>query len=305
MLRDQLVRSTQDPLGAAVVLLQSHDLDVAEVPLELQDVADRRAPPAINRLVGIAGHRQVGIVDRQGPDNGVLSQIGVLVLVDQDVAEPLVERLAQFGVVTQHHGDVQQQIVEVDGVGLQQTSLVVRVNLPDDGSHGLGPGRPILFGRNQVVLGPTDRRRDARRRFVNQLDLRIVERRLEQLLAILDVNDREVLVQADQRRVTSQQACTEAMKCPQPDAIVRDQSVQPRAHLVGRLVGEGQRDDLMIGNPLLQQIGNAMRHDARLTAARPGQNQQGTVNVSYRLLLGISQGRQNPVRVCVRLVGGH
>ena len=88
---DQLGGHAQDPLRAAVVLLQPDDVDLGKVPLELQDVVQVRAAPAVDRLVRVAGHRQVRMVDRQRPGDGVLGQVGVLVLVDQDEAVALVE----------------------------------------------------------------------------------------------------------------------------------------------------------------------------------------------------------------------
>ena len=112
---DQRVGHAQDALRAAVVLLQPDDLHVGIVVLELENVAQVRAAPAVDRLVGIAGDGQVRVVDRQGPHDRVLGQVRVLILVDQDVAIALVERGADLGVLAQQRGDVQQQVVEIDG----------------------------------------------------------------------------------------------------------------------------------------------------------------------------------------------
>ena len=92
--RDHRVRRGQDRLGGPVVLLQQDCSGVREVPLELLNVADRGAPEGVNGLVGVAHHAQLGGIGvrrhwpHQFPDQHILRMIGVLVLVDQDVAKP-------------------------------------------------------------------------------------------------------------------------------------------------------------------------------------------------------------------------
>src|SRR3712207_7056583 len=53
---DDGVGRVEDPLGGAVVLLQDDDARAGEVPLEVEDVAEIGAPPAVDRLVVVA-HR--------------------------------------------------------------------------------------------------------------------------------------------------------------------------------------------------------------------------------------------------------
>ncbi len=76
------------------------------------------------------------MVDRQGAGDGVLGQVGVLVFIDEDEAVALVEGLADFGVLAQQAGDVQEQVVEIGGVGGGQLGLVGGIDLLDGGSHG-------------------------------------------------------------------------------------------------------------------------------------------------------------------------
>ena len=73
--------------GGAVVALQPDDLGAGEVLLEAQDVVDLGAAPAVDRLVVVADAADVGRALRQQPQPQVLRDVGVLVLVDQDVAE--------------------------------------------------------------------------------------------------------------------------------------------------------------------------------------------------------------------------
>ena len=64
------------------------------------------------------------------------------------------------------------------------------------------------------------------------------------------------------------------MEGADPDARIAGEPLDAAAHFVGRLVREGQGEDLMARHAVLQQPGDAMGDHARLAAARPGQDQQ-------------------------------
>ena len=103
---DQRVRDAQDVLRGAVVLLHQEDRRVGIVALEVQDVLDRRAAPRVHALVGVADDADVAVPRRQHVHQLVLRAVRVLVLVDQDVAEPLL-------VVLQ---DLRVQLEQLDGL---------------------------------------------------------------------------------------------------------------------------------------------------------------------------------------------
>ena len=84
--------------------------------LEIQNVVEIRPPPAIDRLVGIARHGQVGKIDRKRPHDCILSQVGVLVFVHQNVAERSSSLDRTSGFSLQQRGNMQQQVVEIHGV---------------------------------------------------------------------------------------------------------------------------------------------------------------------------------------------
>ena len=68
-----------------------------------------------------------------------------------------------------------------------------------------------------------------------------------------------------------------------------------RTHFLGRLVGEGQGENLGRRDPVFQEPGNPVRHDARLAAARPGKNQQRPFDVADRFALGRVQSLEQMV----------
>ena len=243
-----MVRDAEDVRRAAVVLLQPHDLDLREILLELQDVAQVRAAPAVDRLVGIARDGQVRIVDRQGPDDGVLGQVRVLVLVDQDVAVAGVQLSPQLVLLAQQRGHVQQQVVEIDRIGREQPLLVGRIDPGHDGSEGCGAGH-VLLGRDQVVLGPTDRAGDGFRRRVREF-----RSRFGPALPSAPAGCRPCRRSCSSRagppaaRIAAA-AGRRTVERAHPDASALRQPLDALPHLVGRLVGERQGQDLLGATP--------------------------------------------------------
>ena len=136
---DDGVGGVEDRLGRAVVLLEQDDLGVRVVLLELVDVADVGAPKCVDRLVGV---------------------VGVLVLVDQHVAEPLLvvledcrERLEQL------HGQ-HDDVVEIHRGGLHEPLLVEPVRV----------GHLLVIEAGAVLLEGLE---------VDQLVLRVGDGRLD------------------------------------------------------------------------------------------------------------------------------
>jgi hypothetical protein len=80
------IRRVEDGAGRAVVLLEPHHAARREVLLEVEDVADVRAAPAVDRLVVVADHHQVAVRRRQQLQEPVLRAVRVLVLVDEQEA---------------------------------------------------------------------------------------------------------------------------------------------------------------------------------------------------------------------------
>jgi hypothetical protein len=84
---DQVRSGRQNMWSRAVVALESHDGGAGEILLEAQDVADLGTAPAIDRLIVVADAAHIlGALGEQ-PQPQVLRHVGVLVFVDQDVAE--------------------------------------------------------------------------------------------------------------------------------------------------------------------------------------------------------------------------
>ena len=87
VLGDQARGGGEDVAGRAVIALQADDRRAGKIVLEAQDVVDLGAAPAVDRLVVVADAAEVLARLREQPQPEILRDVGVLVLVDQHVAE--------------------------------------------------------------------------------------------------------------------------------------------------------------------------------------------------------------------------
>ena len=93
LLRDHGAGGFQDVFGRAVILLQADDHGARKIALEIQNVADVRAAPAVDRLILVAHHGDVVALARQQAHQLVLAAIGVLILVHHQEFVAAVEAL--------------------------------------------------------------------------------------------------------------------------------------------------------------------------------------------------------------------
>ena len=115
---DDLVGGVEDVLGGAVVLLEPDDGRAGELLLKAQDVLDGRAAELIDALVVVADDAEVFVGARQQAHELKLGVVGVLVLVDEDVAPAVLVVLEDIGVLHEELDRLADDIVEIEGVCL-------------------------------------------------------------------------------------------------------------------------------------------------------------------------------------------
>ena len=267
---DDGVRSIQDPLRRAVVLLEPDHGGIREVAFEVEDVADVGAAERVHRLIGVADREQVAMPRRQELRDAVLRVVGVLVLVDQQVREDLLPAVADVvEALEQIHG-AHEQVVEVHRVRLVQSSLVldedVRDRLLEEAVHLLAElGR----GHEAVLLG-RDARVDTARREPLRVAIELLEARAHEPHLVRLVVDREVRPVAQPIGVASQDPTARRVERQHPHAARGpDELLDALAHLAGRAIRERDREHLVrLHLALGQQVRDAARQHARLS--RPG-----------------------------------
>ena len=83
-------------LGGAVILLQTDRAGAAVVLFKVEDIGDVRATETIDTLVIVADNADVLMPRRKQTRQLILQTVGVLILVDKDIAETLLIVLAHI-----------------------------------------------------------------------------------------------------------------------------------------------------------------------------------------------------------------
>ena len=299
----------EDRLAGAVALLEVYALAVLVLALEVQDVLARRGAEAMDRLVVIAGHRDVPVVLRQEPEQSALREVQLLVLVHQHMRAPLGHPGANVRLLVQEPEGVQHQIAEVERAGLGEQTVVVRVHLCELeltlGVRALGvtslaarlrrPARPgAVVGRaDHLVLQPVDPGDEAgeqRRRIATDLvaaQREVLDPVEHQGEPVRGGHRREKRIEPGLEGLVVEQARGEGMEGLNPEVLPRgaDQVLHPLAHLGGGSRREHERDHAIGRSALLHEPGEAAGEHARLARARAAQDQQRSARMGHGLAL--------------------
>ena len=224
----------------------------------------------------------------------VLRVVGVLVLVDEDVAERVRPLLACFGKALEHVVRQHEQVVEVDRVRLEQALLVERVHVGNglvvERLHTLG----VLTGADEAVLRVRDLRVDPTRREPFRIALELLEALLHEPDLVGLVVDREVRAVAETRRLAAKDAAAGGVEGQYPEAAgaAAEQVLEPLSHLAGSLVREGDGQDLIrLRADGVDEVGDPVREDAGLPGACAGDHEQWPFGRQHGLPLhGIQVG---------------
>ena len=107
-----------------------------EILFKIQDVLDIGAAETVDRLVVVADDAEVAVAGRQQADQPVLGVVGVLVLVDQDIAEALLIVSQDIRIVGQQTDGLEEDVVKIHAVALFQLILVQAIDFGDLGFAG-------------------------------------------------------------------------------------------------------------------------------------------------------------------------
>ena len=289
---DHRIGGVEDGLGRAEVLLEGHRGGVGERLFELQDVGDVRTPEPVDGLIAVPHHHDVAVLAGQQDGQSVLDGVGVLELVHEDVGEALPVELQDVGVLPEQPDGVEQQVVEVHGVGRHHPPLVLVVDVGDptvEDGHRRSPvfGRPLL-----VRLCLADLAQDGAGGQLLRVDVQLAADDLHQPPRIGVVVDGEGSLVAQAVAVGPQDADTGGVEGghPHPAATGTDQGGHPLAHLVGCLVGEGDGQDLPRRRVAHgDEVGDPPGEDPGLPRSGPGHDQQRGPAVGDRVPLGTGQ----------------
>jgi hypothetical protein len=224
--------------------------------------------------------------------------VGVLVLVDQDVAEAPPVVLGDVGEGLQQVDRRHDQVVEVQRVGLAQPCLVGRVDLRQLLLHprlGLGAvGLPV----DQLVLQVAHLVAHRAGREALGVQVEVAADQRHQPLGVGRVVDREGAGEAQLLGLGAQDPDARGVERQHPHrpGAGTDDGGHPLAHLAGGLVGEGDRQDLaglhVAGR---EQVGDAGGERLGLAGAGAGDDEQRAALMDHRLALLRVEPLEQPV----------
>ena len=228
----------------------------------------------------------------------VLGVVGVLVLVDEDPAEAGGVAVADLLEELEQVDRAEQEVVEVHRVHAVDLALVVLVDVGDRLLEERADELAVVLGRAELVLGVGDLRLHRARREALDVDVEVVEALLDQPARVGRVVDRELARVAEAVGVGAQHPRAGRVERHHPHRAGRaaDQQLDPLAHLLGGLVGEGDREDLVgprLAGP--QQVGDPVREHAGLARAGAREDQQRPLAVRHRVALGLVQALEESV----------
>ena len=279
---DEAVGGIGDCLGRAVVAFQLECFYLGVEPLQAQDVVNVGSAKAVDALGIVAHDAQAVILFAQLVNNQVLREIGVLILIHEDIAEELLILLQHVGIIAQQDIGVEQQVVEVHRSGDAATAPVLLVDGCSLGTLGVAVGinqvlvAGIVLGGDQRVLGIADLRLDGGGLIDLVVEAHILDDELDEGARVTLVVDGEITPEADAVGIAAQQAGENGVERAHPQLggdIGARKRFDALAHLAGSLVGEGERHDAprFVAQP--EQMHDFVGQHARLARAGPRNHQ--------------------------------
>ena len=231
---------------------------------------------------------------RQPADDRILRIVGVLILVDQNVLELLLIAGQHVGTIPQQDVGLQKQIIEVHRAVALATLAVDVVDVAEFGDLGLPVlGRAGRIGqigarRDEAVLGIGDTRREHVGLVLLVGKVQFPDDGLQQVLAVAGFVDGERIGEPDLFGVLAQDARKDRVERTHADiaaAVIGDHLCDALAHLLGGLVGEGERQDVEGRHALLDHIGDARGQHARLARTGAGDDERRGVVIDHGIAL--------------------
>jgi sulfur carrier protein ThiS len=298
LFRDDPTGALEDGLGRPVVAFELDHPRVRVVVLEVENVADVGAAPGVDRLVRIAHHAEVAVLLRDLLDQLVLHAIRVLVLVDQDVlpAAPVVAEYLRKAF--EELRGLHEQVVEVEGVGVDEQPLVRVVDLGGALAVDVGRAGRRLRGSHTGILPVVDPPPDPPRIARLGIQAMTLESVLHDSQSVGFVIDHETAGVAQVGDVAPQDSRAGRVEGRDPEISCgrAEELLHAFAHLARSLVGEGHGQDAVAGNAThADQVGDAVGEHPRLTASGSRQHEQRPLGRLDGLALFGVQAFQNHV----------
>ena len=258
---DEVRCRAEDVSGRAIVAFESDHGGAGKILLEAENVVDLGAAPAIDRLVVVADAADVPPALGEEPQPEILRDIGVLVLVDQHVAEALLIVGEHVGMLAEDPERFEKKVAEIGGVENLQTLLIGLIELPPASiGEGACVGLRHVLRRQPAVLPGVDPSGELSRRPALLVDPFGLDDLLHQADLVVGVEDREIGLQSDQFGMAPEELRADRVEGAEPLHALddtADEVADAVLHLPRGLVGEGDGEDF----PRLGAVGGEQMGD--------------------------------------------
>ena len=303
---DEGVGAVQDVAAATVVLFELDLVLDLEFGHKIGHVANPRPPEGIDALVivthshhaaALAGLPGFGLIAtatyataaRKHLDPGVLQLVGVLELVDQDVAKTPLVVFADGRVVAQQLEAAQHQFAKINHAFFLALIFIQLVNL--DLFAGFRIVGLYCIGPQAIFLATTNEPLGFFGRVPLVVNAKLLVKPFDGAQLVLRVQDLESLGQIGHFVMRPQKAVAQAMKGADPHAarVHRQHGREARHHLFGGLVGKSNRQHAAGRHrAVLQQPGDAGGQHPGFAGARARQDERVFIGQHHgRALLGV------------------
>ena len=285
---DQDVGALEDPPLGAVVLLQLDQLEAGEIFAQQHQILRLGTAPGVDGLVIIPHHGKTRPLADDLLHQLVLAGVGVLVLIDQQIADLVLPALTHLLIALEQQGGHHDKVVKIQRVIGHHLAVITLIELghqhlfrPAGDTHGAG-------GQDEVVL-PVGDLADKGRELVLVVVELVFSQFFQQRQLVGVVEQGEVCLEIQALVLTTNDIETQGMEGGdhQPPRLLAAQSLaDPLLHLPRRLVGKGDRGDVArVIAALLHQIGNLVGDDAGLARSGTRQHQARAGNILDRFVL--------------------
>ena len=274
---NHLIGRIQDIGGGSVILFQLDHRGVWKILFKVQDVADIRTAPAVDRLIVIAHHAQVLALLREQPHKHILRIIGILILIYMDITD--------FSLICFQHRRMQgqklqrfnNQVVKIQRVGAFQLFFIGVI----DFIHHLAAViartlcKPVLRAK-QFVLRIGYLALDFARRQELFIDVLPLEDFLDGAHLIIVIIDGKRARISQLFNVPPQNPGASGMKRGNPHIrrMCAGQALNSLAHFCGRFVCKRDGHDRPRRHAMLDQVGHAVCQGPRFAGTRAGKHQK-------------------------------
>ncbi len=291
---DRDVREVEDLRRRPVVLFEPNDRGLREVALEVENVPNVRAAPAVDRLIVVTDDHDVRVLATDQLHEPVLRAVRVLILVHEDEAEAILILRAHVHVLLEDAHRQDQEVVERDGVRLPQRALELLVHRRHGARMRVLRHRFVLADGHERVLRVGDRVEDGARRVVLRRDAQALHDPLDDADGVILIVDREARRAPDEVRGAAKHPRADGVEraAPHANRLGAEEASDALAHLARRLVGERDREDVLrVDAVMLDEVRDARRQHARLAGSGAGEHQHWSFEMEYRVALrGIETG---------------